>query len=311
MENEIQPQSVDVKSLIFTMRGVQVLLDSDVAMLYGYETRRINETANRNKKRFPEDFRFQLTKEEMDNIERLGYRSFVVAPSKTTHKNLKSQIATSSSHGGRRKLSYVYTEQGIAALSGLLKNDIAVNVSIGIMRAFVEMRKFISAYGSTFERLTNVEYKLLEHDKKFDEVFDRIQLPEVPQQGVFYDHQIYDAFKLIDHLIKKARRAIIIVDNYLDESVLEMLRAKTSGVSVSIITANPEKIRAQHVAKFNQQYPTVKVVKSKVFHDRFIIIDGDTAYHVGASLKDLGKKCFALSVIKDSGDLIAKVNMLL
>jgi hypothetical protein len=286
-----------------------VLLDSDVAMLYGYETRAINQTASRNKGRFPENFRFQLTKEETDCIENRGLPSDTSGFSEVSTANLMSQTVTSSSknYGGRRKLPYVYAEEGIAMLSGLLKNDTAVQVSVGIMNAFVEMRRFISAYGSTFERLTNVEYKLLEHDRKFDDLFDRIQLPELPQQGIFYKGQVYDAFKLVAGILKEAKRAICVIDNYADESVLETLKAKASGVEVSIITANPNKIPKQYLAKFNQQYPTVRVTESKDFHDRFIIIDNITVYHIGASLKDLGKKCFALSILKDAEGLIDKV----
>jgi hypothetical protein len=164
----------DIKSLILTIRDTQVLLDSDVAMLYGYETKYINRTVSRNKERFPERFRFRLTKEEAESIKSLRFHFGTSSDIGSDSENLMSQIATSSSgqRGGRRNLPYAFSEQGIAMLSGLLKNDTAVRVSVGIMDAFVEMRRFIAAYGKTFERLTSVEYKLLEHDKKFDELFD-------------------------------------------------------------------------------------------------------------------------------------------
>jgi hypothetical protein len=275
-------QPIDIKNLILTIRGAQVLLDSDVAMLYGYETRRINETANRNSKRFPENFRFQLTKEETNDV------AF-----------LMSQFATSKMHGGRRKLPYAYTEQGIAMLAGLLKNDTAIQVSIGIMQAFVEMRRFISAYGKAFERISAVEYKLIEHDKKFDELFDVIQSPHKFKQGVFFKGQMYDAFKLIMDIIRSAGKSIVIVDNYADDSILEMLAKKRKNVSATIVTEKPGRISPLAKSKFTAQYPGLQVVKSDEFHDRFIFIDDEKLYHVGASLKDAGKKCFALTLIED------------
>jgi hypothetical protein len=284
MDEIIVAQPTDIKNLIFTVRGVQVLLDSDVAMLYGYETKNINKAANRNKMRFPENFRFKLTREE--------YEKAIF---------LRFQNGTSSDvlHGGRRYLPYVFTEQGIAMLSGLLKNDIAVQVSIGIMQAFVEMRRIISFYGHTLERLTNVEYKLLEHDKRFDELFDQIQASQEFSQGVFYKGQIYDAFKLIMKIIRAASTSLIIIDNYADDTVLDMLTAKKSGVAVTIVSSKPNRISALAIAKFTAQYPGLRILASDEFHDRFIVIDDKKLYHVGASLKDAGKKCFALSLIED------------
>ena len=255
-----------------------MLLDSDVARLYGYETKQINRAASRNKARFPDDFRFQLTKEEFACLDFLRCQ------------NGAAKI---------RYLPYAYTEQGIAMLSGLLKNDIAVQVSIGIMQAFVEMRRFISVHGNTFERLTNVEYKLLEHDKRFDELFDQIQVNKKFRQGVFFKGQIYDAFKLIMDIINSADKTITIIDNYADWSVLEMLKDKKEGVEAIIIGNAQNKISKLAVSKFNKQYPCLRLMQSDVFHDRFIIIDEEKLYHIGASLKDAGKKCFAISLIED------------
>ena len=192
----------EIKNLIYTIRGKQVMLDSDVAMLYHYLTKRINEAVKRNKERFPESFCFQLTTEEIENIkmpnEVLNFKS---------EKNW-SQFATSSKsenikHRGKKYLPYVFTEQGIAMLSGLLKNNIAVQVSINIMKAFVEMRKFLIQNGQIFERLTNIEYKLLEYDKKFNEVFNQLQVEENIKQKIFFEGQIYDAYSLIIDIIKK------------------------------------------------------------------------------------------------------------
>ena len=242
LDDIIVTQSVDIKSLILTIRGVQVLLDSDVALLYGYETKYINRAASRNKARFPNDFRFQLTEEEFNNIQDLQ-RHFSTASisdflnfqnnnssrADVETQGLRCQNGTLTRGQHRKYCPHVYTEQGIAMLSGLLKNDIAVQVSIGIMQAFVELRRVISYYGHTFERLTNVEYKLLEHDKRFDDLFDHIQTTHEFNQGLFYKGQIYDAFKLIVDIIRSADTSIIIIDNYVDDSILEMLADKKMG----------------------------------------------------------------------------------
>ena len=281
-----------IKNLIYNIRGKQVMLDSDVAMLYHYKTKRINETVQRNKERFPENFCFQLTELETKNL----------------NKNINwSQIATASAidekkFRNKRYSPYAFTEQGIAMLSGLLKNDVAVQVSINIMNAFVEMRKFIVNNGKVFERLTNVEYKLLEHDKKFDEVFNELQKNEENkfQQQIFYNGQIYDAYSLIVDIIKSAKNKIVIIDNYIDDSILKMLSKKENNVEVVILTSSNTNISKLDVTKFNKQYPTLKVATTNNFHDRFILIDGTELYHCGASLKDLGKKCFAINKIEDS-----------
>jgi len=222
-----------------------------------------------------------------------------ILKSDATNNISKSQNVVLKQGQNVKYLPYAYTEQGIAMLSGLLKNDVAIQVSIGIMQAFVEMRRAITLYGHTFERLTNVEYKLLEHDKRFDEVFDLIQFSQEFQQGIFYKGQIYDAFKLIMDIIRSAETSIIIVDNYADNSVLDMLTDKKMGVSVTIVSGKPNHMSQLAVGKFNAQYPVLQIIKSNDFHDRFIIIDDKKLYHVGASLKDAGMKCFALSLIED------------
>jgi len=196
-------------------------------------------------------------------------------------------------------LPYVFTEQGIAMLSGLLKNDIAVQVSINIMNAFVEMRKFLIQNGQIFERLTNIEYKLLEHDKKFNEVFNQLQVEENIKQKIFFEGQIYDAYSLIIDIIKKANKKILIIDNYIDDSVLKMLTKKNNNVEVVILTSDKSNIQQIDIQKFNKEYPILKVAKTNKFHDRFIIIDNEEMYHLGASIKDLGKKCFGINKIED------------
>lgn len=295
IENNIKPikeemdivsyETKDIQSLIYCIRGKQVMLDSDVAMLYHYETKYINLSVRRNIERFPENFCFQLNEMEM--------------------KNLRLQIATSSlekeSYGGRRYLPYVFTEQGIAMLSGLLRNEIAIKVSINIMNAFVEMRKFISANGQVFERLTKVEYKLLEHDKKFDDVFNELQKDEKSEfkQKIFFEGQIYDAYHLLIDIIKQAKEKILIIDNYVDDSILEMITKKNKNVRAVILTSDKSNISKLDIQKFNKEYPTLEIAKTNQFHDRFIVIDNKELYHVGASLKDLGKKCFAISKMED------------
>ena len=278
-----------IQSLIYEIRGKQVMIDSDVARLYGYETMRINEVVKRNKERFPEHFCFRLTEEE--------------------YRNLISQNAISSlntdNYGGRRTLPYMFTEKGIVMLAGLLKNEIAIEVSIRIVEAFVEMKKFILSNREIFNRLTTVEYRLLEYDKKFDEVFNEFQKDEIVKEKIFYNGQIYDAYSLLVEIIKKAVKDIVIIDNYTDKTILDLLAKKKAKVNVVIITSTNSKLSKLDIDKFNEQYPRLEVKFSNEYHDRFIIID-NTVYHLGASLKDLGKKCFAISKIEDK-TLIEKI----
>ena len=308
IQNELTNE--DIKNLIYTIRGKQVMLDSDVAMLYHYPTKRINETVNRNKQRFPENFCFQLTDEEYEALRCKNVTLNQDTIQENIDNSLRSQIATLNENIGRGKhrkyLPYAFTEQGIAMLSGLLKNDIAIQVSINIMNAFVEMRKFLMINGQVFERLTNVEYQLQEHNKKFDEVFNQLQLEKNIKQRIFFDGQIYDAYSIIVDIIKKANNKILIIDNYIDDSVLKMLAKKKNNVEVVILTSDKSNIENLDVKKFNKEYPILKVAKTNKFHDRFIIIDNKEMYHLGASIKDLGKKCFAINRIEDM-EIIEKI----
>lgn len=287
-ENKVEIQkeisSSEIKELIYNIRGKQVMLDSDVAILYHYTTKNINKAVKRNIDRFPEDFWFQLTESEFQDL-RFQFG--------TLNRKVNNGDVT------RKYLPYVFTEQGISMLSGVLKNEIAVKVSISIIRAFVEMKKFISSNGQLFERLTNVEYKLLEHDKKFDQVFEQLQHEENIKQKIFFEGQIYDAYSLIIDIIKKANKKILIIDNYIDESVLKMLTKKNKEVEVAILTSDKSKIEKIDVQKFNKEYPILKVAKTNKFHDRFIVIDNKEMYHLGASIKDLGRKCFGINKIED------------
>ena len=286
--------SKDIKNLIYVIRGQQVMLDSDLAMLYQVETKVFNQAVRRNIDRFPDNFRFQLTKEEYDD--------------------LRSQIVTSNGSGGRGYRPYMFTEQGIAMLSGILRSDIAIQVSIRIMNSFVEMRRFIANNALLFEKVSNIELKQLEYqkstDEKFDKVFQYIENHAELEQKIFFDGQIYDAFSLIVSIIQKAQREIVLIDSYVDIDTLNILAKKNTGVDVKIITFSNARLSNTDITNFNAQYPNLIVKRSQVFHDRFIILDSSTVYHIGASIKDAGKKCFGISMIQDQGivtDLLTRL----
>lgn len=285
--NVVTNETEDIKNLIYTIRGKQVMLDSDVAMLYHSETRIINQAVKRNIERFPEKFCFKLTESELENLK----SHFVI-----------SSFLRQNSYGGRRKLPTAFTEQGIAMLSGLLKNEIAVKVSISIIDAFVEMRRFMYSNSNILGRLSDVENEVLQLNQKFDKTFNEMQKNKEPEfkQKIFFNGQIYDAYSLIMDIIKVAKNKILIIDNYIDDSILKMLSKKNKNVEVIILTSQNCDISKLDINKFNKQYPRLKVARTNKFHDRFIVIDNKELYHVGASLKDLGKKCFAISKINDA-----------
>ena len=260
------------------------MLDSDVAKLYNCETKYVNRVVKRNIERFPEEFCFQLTESEF--------------------QVLRCQFVTFKSNGRghhRKYMPYVFTEQGIAMISALLKSDIAVNVSIQIMKAFIEMRNFLFYNGQVFQEINTMKNKLLEHDQKFDMVFDELQSKKEKEfnEKIFFDGQIYDSYSLIIDIIKTAKNKILIIDNYIDDSILKMLAKKNKDVEVAILTSQNCDISKLDINKFNRQYPILKIARSDKFHDRFIVIDNKELYHCGASLKDLGKKCFAINKMED------------
>ena len=283
----------EIQSMIYTFRGRQVMLDSDLAMLYQVETKYLNRQRNRNAERFPEDFCFQLSKEEYEILR---------------CQNVTSKKENGS--GGRRYLPYVFTEQGIAMLSSVLKSEVAAKASINIMRAFVEMRKFLISNNEMFARLDRVELKQLETDKKLEEVFDYIATTKEVKQKIFFNGQIYDAFSLMVELVEKAGTELILIDNYVDINTLNILSKKKDGVNVLIVTSGNGNLTEKDIAKFNSQYPKLTVKISKDFHDRFLIIDRKEVYHIGASIKDAGKKSFGitkLEVEELTKSLLAKV----
>lgn len=298
--SNIEISEATIKSLIYVVRGRQVMMDSDLAMLYQVETGALNRSVKRNIKRFPEDFCFQLTNSE--------------------YENLKCQIGISSldenRYGGRRYLPYVFTEQGISMLSAVLHSETAINVSIGIMRAFVEMRKFLANNSLMFERINELEVKQLAYqnstDEKFEKIFDYISEHEEVSQKVFFDGQIYDAHSLFVDLVSRAEKKLVLIDNYVNIDTLNILAKKKSGVNVTVYTVKKTRLSETDVNNFNQQYPILKVKYTSVFHDRFLIIDDELAYHVGASIKDAGKKCFAISRIEDCGivkDILTRLKL--
>lgn len=273
-----------IKNLIYLVRGQQVMMDSDLAMLYQVETKVFNQAVKRNIERFPEKFRFQLSKEE--------------------YESLRSQFVTSNGKGGRRYMPYVFTEQGIAMLSAVLRSDMAIQISIKIMDAFVEMRRFFAGNELMFDRIKELEVQQLTFqkstDERFDKIFHYISEHEEVSQKIFFDGQIYDAFSLLVDLVSKAEKKLVLIDNYVDVGTLNILAKKKANVETIIYTAKRTRLSEADVNNFNQQYPVLEVRYTDAFHDRFLIIDGFCAYHIGASLKDVGKKCFGISVIEDT-----------
>lgn len=279
----------EVESRILTIRGVQVILDRDLAELYGVKTFRLNEQVKRNIKRFPERYRFQLTEDETneliancDRFESLKHSSFC---------------------------PYAFTEHGVVMLSSVLHSDEAIEISGRVVDAFVAMRRFLAANAPIFQRLEHIEYKLLENDHKFDQVFAKLEEKALePKQGIFFDGQVYDAYELICNLIKSATKRIILIDNYVDYTVLTMLDKREPGVDAAIYTQKAGDQFKLDIAKHDAQYPPIPIWIFKMSHDRFLIID-DLVYHVGASIKDLGKKWFAVSLMEaqDANSIITRL----
>ena len=285
----------NIESLIKVVRGQQIMLDKDLAMLYGVETRVLNQTVKRNIERFPDDFRFELSREEC----------------------LRSQIVISNGRGGNRYSTYAFTEQGVAMLSSVLRSQTAIEVNIRIMRAFVSMRHFMVNNASVFSRLETMEYHQLEMqqhqqetDKRIDEVFRRLDEGNAkPKQGVFYNGQIYDAYTFVCDLIKSAKKRIILIDNYVDETVLTLLDKRENGVSATIYTQQISRHFQLDIDRHNAQYASIDVETFRLSHDRFLCIDDDV-YHIGASIKDLGKKWFGFSKMEilTPDELVERIN---
>ncbi|TDE31573.1 ORF6N domain-containing protein [Flavobacterium ranwuense] len=290
----------EVENRIFTIQGIQVMIDRDLAELYQVDTKVLNQAVKRNIERFPDKFRFQLT--ETENME--------LVTNCDRFKNLRSQIVTSSGkHGGSRYLPYAFTEQGIAMLSAVLRSETAIKISILIMDAFVEMRKVLSQNAGLIQRLDKFESRLIENDDKFDKVFKALESKStIAEKGLFFDGQVFDAWTFVSDLVRSAKTSIQLIDNYVDDTVLKLLAKREPGTTATIYTKTIGKQLATDLLKHNTQYPDIKIHELAVAHDRFIIIDQTELYHIGASLKDLGKKCFAFSKMNE--EVVRILNLL-
>ena len=269
-------EELNIENMIYEIRGKQVMLDSDLAKLYNVETKRINEAVKNNPYKFPERFSFRLNEIEMEN--------------------LWSKFSTAKISNMSRSYPRVFTEQGIAMLSTILKSKVAVETSIRIMDAFVKMRKYISA--NLIEQ-DNMKNMLIKHDneiKLLQESFSKLEKKEKINH-IFYEGQIYDAYSLLIDIFRKAKKEIIIIDNYADKSILDMIT--NLNVKVIIVTKKFNLLKDIDIKKYNKQYHNLKVIYSDKFHDRFIILDKKVLYNSGASYKDLGNKCFAITKMED------------
>ena len=282
MDNKLEllNNNQDIQNKIYTIRGFAVMIDRDLAELYGVENKRLNEQVKRNIERFPDEFMFQLSKEELENW--------------------KSQFATSNKEFmGLRKMPFVFTEQGVSMLSSVLKSKTAIKMSIKIIKSFVNMKKFLSSNANIFQRLEDIESKQLkyklESDEKFTKVFEAIEVKETtPKQGIFYDGQIFDAYNFISNLIRDTKSSITLIDNYIDDSVLTLF-SKNQDINIKIYTKTISKQLKLDLDRYNSQYKKIEIKIFPNSHDRFMIIDKKEVYHIGASLKDLGKRWFAFS----------------
>lgn len=269
--------SKEIGNLIYTIRGKQVMIDKDLASLYHVETKILNKAVKRNINRFPETFCFQLTTEETES--------------------LRFQIGTSNTgRGGRRYLPMVFTESGIAMASAILRSDIAIKVSVEIIEAFVEMRKMLISNAALFQRLDTIEVKQLQADQKIEEIFKALESDKLHnEKGIFYNGQVFDSYTFVSDIIRSAKSSIILLDNYVDDTVLTLLGKRKDVVTAKIYTKTISNQVRLDVQRYNSQYPPIEIEIFSDAHDRFLIIDRSELYHIGASLKDLGKKWFAFS----------------
>lgn len=293
--NELIIDNQTIQSKIYTIRGVQVMLDEDLAVLFNVETKVFNQAVKRNIERFPEKFRFQLSESEYENL-----RSQFVTSS--LDNSLRSQIVTLESQRGkhRKYLPYVFTEQGVSMLSAVLRSQTAIEVSIKIIDSFVNMRKFLSQNASLFTRIDSIEKRQISYeiknDTKVDAILNAIEEKGTPKkQHIFYDGQIFDAYLFVSDIIKSAKSSIKLIDNYIDESTLVLFTKRDAKVDMKIYTKTISKQLQLDLEKHNAQYPKIDIEIFDLSHDRFLIIDEKEIYHFGASLKDLGKKWFAVS----------------
>jgi phage regulator Rha-like protein len=303
--NELIIDNQTIQNKIYTIRDVQVMLDEDLAVLYNVETKVFNQAVKRNIERFPEKFRFQLSESEYENL-----RSQFVTSS--LDNSLRSQIVTLESQRGkhRKYLPYVFTEQGVSMLSAVLRSQTAIEVSIKIIDSFVNMRKFLSQNASLFTRIDSIEKRQISYEIKNDAILNAIEEKGTPQkQHIFYDGQIFDAYLFVSDIIKSAKSSIKLIDNYIDESTLVLFTKRDAKVDMKIYTKTISKQLQLDLEKHNAQYPKIDIEIFDLSHDRFLIIDEKDIYHFGASLKDLGKKWFAVSLMDiNSFEILEKLN---
>jgi len=279
MSKELTISQKEIESRIFVFRDSQIMLDRDLAEMYQVETKVLNQAVKRNIERFPQQFRFQLTDNEKMEL--------------VTNCDRFESLKHSSTN------PYAFTEQGVAMLSAVLRSDVAVKVSIQIINAFVEMRKLIANHSGLLQRMDGIERKQLETDQKFEKVFKALESKDlIPTQGVFFDGQVFDAYELASKIIRSAKKNIVLIDNYIDESTLTHLSKKTKAVKVLLLTKTITKQLTLDVKKANEQYSHFELKAFTKSHDRFLIIDNTEVYHLGASLKDLSKKWFAFSKLE-------------
>ena len=290
-ENSLIIDNMNIQNKIYNIRGFQVMLDSDLAQLYGVETKRINEAVKNNPDKFPDDFYFEATDDELEN--------------------LRSKISTSS-WGGNRYSPKLFTEQGIYMLATVLKSKVATNITVMIIRTFANMRRLIKSNDFYSHQLKELEKRQLiyeiKSDDKFDKIFNALENKQLhPTNGIFYNGQIFDAYVFISDLIKIANESIVLIDNYVDDTTLTLF-SKNQNIKIQIFTSTISKQLQLDINKYNQQYNNLEVKITKNFHDRFIILDDCDVYHIGASLKDLGNKIFAFSKISiDCNDILKRL----
>ncbi len=266
-------QELKIEDMIFPMRGQQVILDSDLAKLYGVETKRINEAVKNNPRKFPERFSWELTNEE--------------------YNELRSKFSTTNLSNMSRTNPKVFTEQGVAMLATILKSQTAIEVSIRIMDAFVLMRHFIVENKDIYKSLNHIHNQLIEHDEKIHYLFSKFDKKE----QLFLPGETYDAYSSIIHILTKAKEEIVIIDNYADKTILDMI--KNMDAYVTVITSKRAKLTSLEVEKFNKQYDKLRVIYDNTFHDRYLILDRKEVYHMGASLNHAGEKIFSINHLKD------------
>lgn len=294
---------LDIRSHIYTVRGIQIMLDEDLATLYCVKTKVLNQSVKRNQDRFPEEFCFQLNKKEYDNLKSQIATSNLISQNVISKINPRSQNVTFKSKAGRKYLPYVFTEQGVAMLSGVLKSNVAIHISIQIMSEFVSMRKLIQVNSQLFTRIDNIEQKQIsdkdDTDKKFNQVFDALaNNKDIPKQNLFFDGQTFDAYLFVSKIIRSAKREIILIDNFVDETVLSLLNKRELRVVATIYSKNFNSNLLLDLKKHNSQYSPIEIKELNFSHDRFLIIDKKSIYHFGASIKDLGKKWCAVSKLE-------------